>query len=291
VTLTYEEELKIRVAAVMSDLGNVKHEASCEVAVAVKDKLNMKARINTLKNELAGALLTLEEVLEEQASLEEELTSLLKALSEMNGRHTQAKLDVINMKGTISSSKREQAEVQKQVGALYAETQEIDKKRAMVFKDLFNYRQKLSCLTVEQAAAQTELTTYSKEKEKQVAKVEALTMSIQWLQRKAEETQLDRQDASAKVAELTKTKINLETEIGQLDHDRCHMREQCGVITHDINSKKGKIGKLSQDYRATLFNTTKIKDQNKFCTRSSRGRRLFGASLKHKRQEGRCTRG
>lgn len=258
-----QQELIQRAEEVMGELEHAFKATSLENAQAVREKLNMKARISSLKEELDKLRTSLDDTLGEQKFLEEELVLSLRESQELAERHSEAKRLILHVKGQLATSKEERIELQKHVELIRGGNQEVEQKRAILFKELFAHRQKLSAANVEQATVQTELSMLIKEKKTHLAHCETLARSIQMLQRKKEESLLDKDDAKAKVTELTKTKVHLETEIGQLDRDRSQLREKCGVITHDINSRQGKIGKISQEYRKIQAHVRKMEEQNR----------------------------
>jgi len=255
--------LEQRVQELMADLETSKEENEIENGELTREKLNMRARLGQLNEELQGSQKILEESREEHRFYEDSLSVSLQETQRLLTGYTDCKRQTLNMKGNLAAGREERKQLAKHVTGVRAENQELDQQRQVLFSERLVIRNKLQTGKAEKMAYQLELGGLLKEKQKHLGEIEKLCQSVAVLRSKVAEAQGDKQDACAKVTELRQTKVTLESEIGKMDRERVKAKEQCGIAAHDIKSVQGKIAKIGQENRSLHAGYKRMQEKNK----------------------------
>jgi len=231
--------------------------------MAVRDKLNMRARLRSLNEDLSNSRNALSGTLTEHKTLEDELTHCLKQHQNLKSWHTDATREMLQVRGQLGVSKEERSELHKHSSTVHEENQVLDSHRINVFEEIYRLRGRVSGSQAKTLEKQKELSKLVTERKKLDADGDVAESALNVLLDKVEEAKVAKQEAQARYTDLMKWKVQSESELGQLDRDRAQLREKYGVASYEIKNREGTLGKRGQENKQLLRDLSRIEDQNK----------------------------
>jgi len=214
---------------------------------AVRDKLNMRARVKCLNESLQESRSAHADVVKEKQGMEDELARILKEYRQIQTVHEEAKHGLLHTRGQIGTSKAEWDQLEKHTEAVHNEHQTLHNRRSDIHAELCHLRGRLSGQKTQTLILQKELSNRLMEKKRLETECQTQEENVHFLQSKVDQAAQDKQEMQARYTELKKWSKHLEGELGQIDRDRLDLQTKAGSAAHDISRQEGLLSKKTAE--------------------------------------------
>lgn len=273
VDITSAEFLKDLIGQLDKKLGDI----NLSKTEAVRDKLNMRARLNTLKGSFQESRDALAEILKEKQVLEGELATILKEQRTLEQLHVEAKQGLLHVRGQLGTSKAQWDELQKHNEAVHQEQQHLHDQRSSIHNELCALRARLTGFKTQTMSLQKDLCKSINEKRRLENCCKNSERTTNSLQSKIEDAEIDREQTQARYTELKKWIVHLEGRLGEIDRERSLLRDKAGAAAHEVSRHEGVLGKKSQENKVLRGSLNRKEEQNRILQKQ--------ATLTEKQQE------